>query len=171
MIKSTKKLQELTYVLGKDNNLLIADTIEALRNEQPFEGAIGSLVSYYDKTNDTGTRKTIENFLNDVKDLSAREEVIIEIGKQWKPRTISMLVASCWQSGLDYSDYSMEFIMAFLNGDYITAIECMTVIEEFAHELTREKRHEMIKIIDQNPLSALNEKKPLTDELLMILHR
>jgi len=171
MIKSNKKLQELTSVLGKDNNLLISDTIEALRNEQPFEGAIGLLVTYYDKTNDTGTRKTIENFLNDIKDLSAREEVINEIGKQWKPRTISMLVASCWQSGLDYSDYSMEIMMAFLNGDYLTAIECMTVIEEFAHGLNREKKHEMIKIIDQNPVSAQNEKKALTDELMLILTR
>jgi len=171
MMKSVKKLQELTSVLGKDNSPLIIETIDNLRNELPFEGAIGLLVAYFDKTSDNDLRKAIENFFNDIKDLSSREEVMTEVRKQWKQRTISMLVSSCWQSGLDYSDYTPDIAKVFLNGDYITAIECMTVIEEFAHQLTREKKNEIIKVIDENPLSVLNEKGALLDELLVILNR
>jgi len=170
-MKSVKKLQELTSVLGKDNSPLIIETIDNLRNELPFEGAIGLLVAYFDKTSDNDLRKAIENFFNDIKDLSSREEVMTEVRKQWKQRTISMLVSSCWQSGLDYSDYTPDIAKVFLNGDYITAIECMTVIEEFAHQLTREKKNEIIKVIDENPLSVLNEKGALLDELLVILNR
>ena len=48
-----------------------------------------------------------------------------EIRKPWKDDTISMLVSSCWQSGLDYSEYSMDFAKVFLKGDYVTAIECL----------------------------------------------
>ena len=52
-----------------------------------------------------------------------------------------MLVSSCWQSGLNYSEYSTDLAEVFLKGDYVTAIECLTVIEESVNELSKaEKR-------------------------------
>ena len=44
--------------------------------------------------------------MNDLKDQSVSKEIITEIRKPFKPSTIRMLVSSCWQSGLDYSEYS-----------------------------------------------------------------
>ncbi len=84
--------------------------------------------------------RIIEDFLNDLKDQSVRTEVIAEIRKPWKANTISMLVSSCWQSGLDYSDYLADMAKVFLEGDYATAIECMTVIEESVQEQQQEKK-------------------------------
>jgi len=171
MIKSDKKLKELSEILAKDNNLLITEAIGLLREELPFEGAIGMLTSFYDKTDDYPVRKTIEGFINDLKDQSAAKEVINEIRKQWKAHTISMLVSSCWQSGLNYSDYSSDLVEVFLKGDYITAIECLTVIEKTIHELSREKKDEIIKSLEERPLSPINEKSALTVELISILER
>jgi hypothetical protein len=171
MIKSDKKLKDLTTLLSKENNLLISEAIGLLREEQPFQGAIGLLTSFYDKTDDFGIRKTIEGFMNDLKDEAACAEVIDEIRKPWKANTISMLVSSCWQSGLDYSQYSTDLAGVFLNGDYITAIECLTVIEESVHELSIGKKDEIIKIIEESPLAMVNEKKALSLELLAILGR
>jgi hypothetical protein len=171
MIKSEKKFNELTSVLNKNNSILISEAIESLREEQPFEGAIGLLTSFYDRTDDFSVRKTIVGFMNDLKDQAASAEVINEIRKQWKADTISMLVSSCWQSGLDYSDYSADLAEVFLKGDYVTALECLTVIEESVHELSREVKDEIIKIIEESPLSPINEKKSLTLELISILKR
>ncbi|MDO9580800.1 MAG: hypothetical protein Q7J06_09595, partial [Bacteroidales bacterium] len=139
--------------------------------EQPFEGTIGLITSFYNKTDDFPIRKTIEEFMNDMKDPSVRAEVINEIRKQWNANTISMLVSSCWQSGLNYSDYSLDFAKIFLKGDYVTAIECLTVIEDSATELSLAGKNEIIKIIKESPLSQTDEKKPLTLELLSILGR
>ena len=80
-----------------------------------------------------------------------------------------MLVASCWQSGLDYSEYSGDLAEVFLRSDYVTALECLTVIEESAHELSPAKRKEIIKIIEEYPVHPSNEKKGLTHELISIL--
>ncbi|TAL64534.1 MAG: hypothetical protein EPN88_10855 [Bacteroidetes bacterium] len=171
MIKSEKKLKELTEIFNKDNNILINDTIGLLRDEQSFEGVIGLLTSLYDKTDDFLIRKTIEGFMNDLKDQSACNEVIKEIRKHWKPQTISMLVSSCWQSGLDYSDFSADFARTFLETDYVTAIECLTVIEESVHELNRAKKDEIIKMIKGSTVSPVIEKKVLTLELISILER
>jgi hypothetical protein len=171
MIKSEKKLKDLADVLRKENNLLISEAIGMLREDKPFEGAIGLLTSFYDRTDDFLIRKTIAAFMNDLKDQAAGAEVINEIRKPWKADTTSMLVSSCWQSGLDYSEFSYDLAKVFLKGDYITAIECLTVIEESVHELSLKKKDEIIKIIEESPLSREDGKKPLTVELLSILGR
>jgi hypothetical protein len=171
MIKSENKVKELIEVLNNDENIVITEAIELLRQEKPFEGAIGLLTSFYDKTNDMQVRKSIAGFMNDLKDQSACTEVINEIRKEWKPDTVSMLVSSCWQSGLNYSDYSIDLAKVFLQGDYVTAIECLTVIEESVHELSKKKRNEVKKLIEENPFPLLNEKSTLTLELISILER
>lgn len=171
MIKADKKLKALAVVLSKENNVLISDAIMLLREEHPFEGAIGLLASFYNKNNDRYVRKAIEGFMNDLKDQTASSEIMDEIRKQWNPDTISMLVSSCWQSGLDYSGYSNDFVEVFLAGDYLTALECFTVIEQFVHDLNSEKKAELISIIEESPLNVTNEKRVLITELLSILSR
>jgi predicted DNA-binding protein len=171
MIRSAEKLKELKSILGKKDNLLISEAIELLREEKPFEGAIALLTSFYDSTEDYSIRKTIENFMSDLKDQTACTEVIYELRKTWKAGTTSMLVSSCWQSGLDYSDYSSDFAKIFISGDYVTAIECLTVIEESATKLSTEKKEEILKIIRENPPHPANEKTTLFYELQSILDR
>lgn len=171
MVRSEKKLKELALIIDKDNNILISEEIRLLREGQPFEGVIGLLTSFYDKTDDNSIRKSIEGFMNDLKDQTASKEVITEIRKQWKADTTSMLVSSCWQSGLDYSKYATDLAEIFLKGDYVTAIECLTVIEESSEKITRKTKDELIKYVEENPFSPENEKSALTLELLSILDR
>jgi hypothetical protein len=171
MIKSEKKIKDLTKILKSDNITAISGAIDLLRNEEPFEGAIGLLTACYDKTDDFSIRKAIEGFMNDLKEQSACEEVIDEIRKQWKSDTISMLVSSCWQSGLNYSEYSLDLAKVFLTGDYVTAIECLTVIEESVNELNNAQREELIRLIEENPFPSADEKSTLTLELISILKK
>jgi hypothetical protein len=171
MIKSEKKIKELAIILDKDNNILISEAIKLLRDEQPFEGAIGLLTAFYDKTEDLLIKKNIEGFLNDLKDQSVSKEIIIEILKPFKPATISMLVSSCWQSGLNYSEYATDLVEIFLKGDYVTALECLTVIEESVPLLSRTKKDKIMRLIEKNPLPVLEEKTALTLELISVLGR
>jgi hypothetical protein len=171
MITSEQKLANLTSLLNKDNKILITEAIGLLREETPFQGAVGLLVSYYDKTDDFSIRKTIEGFMNDLKDQSLCAEVINEIRKKWKSDTISMLVSSCWQSGLSYSEFSRDLADVFLTGDYVTAVECLTVIEESVPDLTQETKDALIKVIEETPPSSIPEKRSLTLELISILNR
>jgi hypothetical protein len=168
MIKPDKKLRDLSEILNGGNNRQIMRSIELLREEIPFDGAISLLTSFYDTCNDNQIRQSIALFLNDLKYQSVTAEVIAEIRKEWKPETISMLVSSCWQSRLDYSEYYIDLINTFLKGDYVTAIECLTVFEEVAHVLSKKKKNEIIKIIKDNPFGRGDEKSTLTGELLTI---
>jgi hypothetical protein len=169
MIKSERKVKELSKLLSNENGTVISEGIGLLRNEEAFEGAISLLASFYDKSEDVAVKKTIEDFLNDIKDQSVSNEIITEIRKPFKLSTISMLVSSCWQSGLNYSGFTADLAEVFLRSDYVTALECLTVIEESAHELSPAKRKAIIKIIEEYPVQLLNEKRGLTLELISIL--
>ncbi len=169
MIKSDKKFKNLSVILSKEDSLLISESIGMLRDEEPFEGAIALLVSFYDRTEDTLVKKAIERFMNDLKDQSVTNEVITEIRKPFGQPTISMLVSSCWQSGLNYAEYSTDLADVFLKSDYITALECFTVIEESTQQLTRKKKNEIIDLIEANQPSSENEKSVLAHELISIL--
>ncbi len=171
MLKSKEKLKDLARLLNSKNNTHIYEAIRLLRQEQPFSGAIALLTLLFDKTDDINIRKSIAHFMNDLKDQSSSTEIIAEIKKQWKAETLIMLVSSCWQSGLDYSDYTIEIADVFLKGDYLTALECLTVLEESADNLTSEKKDEVRKYITESHITQTSEKRMLTKELLTILER
>ena len=109
--------------------------------------------------------------MNDLKDQTVCQELINEIRKPWKPDTISMLVSSCWQSGLNYSHYSLDMAKVFLRSDYVTAVECLTVIEETVHEMSKSDKDEIIKLLVDSSVSEVTEKQALTLELISILER
>lgn len=169
MIKSDAKLKKLSEVFRMNNQKLISDAIDLLRDEQPFTGAIGLLAELYNRTTSHEIRSSIEAFLNDIKDQSAAPEVISEISQGWKPETTRMLVASCWQSGLDYSSYSMEITSVFMSADYATAVECLTVIEESAPALSEKQKHELLDFIDNKKQLLKPEMSGLALELKSIL--
>ncbi|MBN1107876.1 MAG: hypothetical protein JXR66_10060 [Bacteroidales bacterium] len=169
MNRSEKKLRELSAILKGDDTKRIEEAVSQLREEEPYEGAIVLLASYYDDCNDRALMKLIGNFFNDIKDQSARSEVMAEIRKARNPATTSMLVASCWQSGLDYSAYIEDIARIFLEADYATAIECMTVIEESVEKSSRNVKDKVIELIMDSPHAFMHEKNPLTLELLAML--
>jgi len=171
MISPQNKRKELEHILNDENFVKITESIKVLRDETPFRGAIELLVEFYSKTDNSSVKRQITEFLNDLKDQPSCEEVIQELKKELKPETLRMLVSSCWQSGLDYSEYSSDLTEVFLRSDYVTALECLTVIEESVHELSLAKRKELIKIILEYPLQHSNEKAGLTHELISIIEQ
>ncbi len=171
MLRSESKFKELRAILNKDNNILTTEAIGLLREEQPFEGAVSLLVACYEKTEDESVRKAIEGFFNDLKDQSACSEIISEIKNTWSTETINMLVSSCWQSGLNYSDYSSDLADTFLKGNYITAFECLTVIEETVSDLSREQKGAILSVFEKGNVPASDEKYMLVQELISVLKK
>lgn len=96
--------------------------------------------------------------------------VVVKYIKQLKGTgDLSPLIASCWQSQLDYSDYLETFADCFITGTYQDAIESFTVIEEmvvFSNNIKIDKcRTHLLK---RQP-EVEKEKQPLFSELIKIL--
>lgn len=169
MLESEKRLKELAGKLSNNNNNVVSSAIISLRNEDFFSGAISLLVNLYDKTIDNEIKGHIRDFLNDLKESAARGEIIAETKKAYKPATICMLVSSCWQSGLDYSEFAMDMVMLFVTGEITISLECFTVIEESAYNIPIRKKGELIKYLEDNKGGSSDEKMALLNELISIL--
>ena len=168
MTSSQNKRKELEHILSNENFVKITGSIKMLREGSPFRGAIELLVAYYNKSDNSSVKRLIREFLNDLKDQSSCEEVIAELKKEMKPETLTMLVSSCWQSGLNYSGYTSDFAGLFLAGDFMTAIECFTVIESSVHNMTRREKDSLIKQIREGS-TGIGEKTALALELISML--
>ena len=169
MISSGNKRKELEHILSRENFVKINRAIQQLRDDSPFVGAIALLVSCYDGSDNSSVKRLIEGFLNDLKYQSACSEVMAELKKDLKPGTMSMLVSSCWQSGLNYAGYSREFAGLFLSEDYLTALECFTVIESSAENISRAEKDAIKKILREGSQTGIGEKNALTMELISVL--
>jgi hypothetical protein len=169
MTNPQNKRKELEHILNREDFVKITESINMLRDESPFSGAIELLVAFYNKSDNSSVKRLINDFLNDLKDQSLCGEVVAEIKKDIKPETLRMLVSSCWQSGLNYSGYSSDFAYLFLAGDYMTAIECFTVIESSMHNMTKSEKKTIIKIIQEGSASDTGEKTALALELISVL--
>lgn len=169
MLKSEKRLAELKNLLvnGKYNE--IHDRISMLRSEEPFEGALRTLALFYDNTGDERLRLLIASFFNDLKEKSGRAEVISSIKAVRNPASRAMLASSCWQSGLDYSEYAVDLAMAFSEGDYMTALECFTAIEGCTESLSDDGRKAIIKNLQREISGFDSPKQMLARELITLL--
>jgi hypothetical protein len=169
MIEAEKKLSELESKLSSRNKRVVTDSILLLRNEYPFKGAAGLLISLFNTTNDLIIKDLILNFMNDIKEPEVRFEIVKEMKKNYKPETITMLVSSCWQSGLDYSEFAVDLAEIFIRGDYLTSLECFTVIEESYANIPDSKRIEIIRLLEKNENKHSAEKNSLLQALLNVL--
>lgn len=169
MTLNEKKLKELGAVLEKNNTLRITQAIRVMRNEPPFSGAIALLVAHYNKSTSYQIRQLIREFMNDMKDQASCGEVVAEIKGSHSSDTLQMIASSCWQSGLDYSGYCHEFADLFLAGDYMTALECFTVIDASAHRLGSDVKKSLIGKIRKGACSITGEKNALCNELISVL--
>ena len=165
------KRKELEHILSKGNFVNINEAITRLREELPFTGAIELLVSHYESGSDLQVKGLISNFLNDLKDQASCVEIIEEINKDHLPETRIMLIASCWESGLDYSGFISDFAELFISGDYATAVECFTVIESSAGHLGITEKKMLITQLKKNASRITGEKTALAMELLYFLEQ
>ena len=169
MIKSDKKVNDLKKNLLNTDFLFVSAAIDLLRDSEPFEGAIGILVNHYDNCTEKSVKQSISGFLNDIKDTGARKEIVESLHSSLKEETKSMVITSCWHSGLDYSAQSEDFTELFLATSFNTAFECLTVIEQSLEKIEETKKLTIIKRLKSNLKSQPDEKIALVNELINVL--
>jgi len=169
MERSEKKLAELAMILNGGRERDIAERIRLLRSEAPFGGALRMLALHYDKTDNHSIRLAIAGLFNDLKEKTAREEVIESLAAVRKADSREMLISSCWQSGLDYSEFAIPLADQFITGEYMVSLECFTVLDSCAESISDSDRSEILLRLQQNIESYDTPKRKLAGDLISIL--
>ncbi len=171
MIKSDKKLTELKKIIDGGRQVEIEEMISNLRDREPFEGVLKLLAGFYDTTGNERLRLHIAHFFNDLKENSVRSEVIAAMENVTHPETVTMLVSSCWQSGLDYSEHAVKLAEIYQKGDYYTSIECFTVLDTCSVLISESDKALIIKSLTESLSLSDSPKQLLTKELISVLGR
>jgi hypothetical protein len=123
----------------------------------------------------SGTDEDVKNdileMLSDLKEQACAPVIADFIHNNPSNSIINEVLASCWQSGLDYSDHLDIFACCFISGTYQTALESFTVIEEMAGKSTKTAVLNCRKLFLSRMAEISAEKKPLLHELLLILEK
>ncbi len=134
----TKKIATLITDLKSGNAKKISTalkTLEASGNSQILEPLAEVLM---DK-NVADSHKEIVEFLSSMKDSSAIDEMMRLLGEARFMSIRQALLTSIWNSPLDYSYYLPDFVDIAVEGNFMEAMDCLTIIENM--EGPFEERH------------------------------
>lgn len=109
-------------------------------------------------------REKKEVALKMLKEEKAQQFLLDAIHNADNEEHLSVLVAACWESGLDFTPYFSEFISLIVECNYMTAIEAFTVIENIEGKLDERSLGDAINLL-QEEIEKRNEKFILLSDL------
>jgi len=77
-----------------------------------------------------------------------------------------ILLASIWNSGLDYREFLPQILTATLEGDIMDALECVTIVENFEGVPEDEELNEALVILGNYLSENKKESSPKIDLLI-----
>lgn len=163
-----KKNTELLNRLNSSNYFVI---IEALREIKEY-GTINIIPNLFDLINENTPdtiKKDILRLICDIKEQSAAPVLVDAISKRDFGDDTSQVIATFWQSRLDFSNYLPTFIRIFIKEDYQTALEAFTVVEGSVPKITGKMQQECINILESAENTISKDKKPLFNELIKVI--
>ncbi len=122
-------------------------------------------------TPDEEIMETCIKLLNDIKNKDAVASLADAIKDQKYVPIRKELVASCWQSGLDYHEYLGVFVDVAIESDYATTFEAFTVIEDCIGEVEEDARKKSADKLKKAEDSISKDKIPLVRELISMIER
>jgi hypothetical protein len=163
-----QKRDKLITGLQSDNEILILNAIRQLYTDGTVE-LLPNLFKLYFLTKSEIIRKEILELLNNLKDKNACPYLVDAVIKYRGQEYYHQIVSSCWQSGLDYSQYLKVFIDLVIEQDLFTAVEAFSVVEGNIPELNPPVR-EKHAIYIRSKLGIVSEdRKNLVKELLLVI--
>lgn len=154
--------------LRSGNTRAIIETITQLRNR----GNIAILDEVFELMLIASDDKVLEacvKLLNDLKDKKVVPAIVEAVTDQKYGPIRKDLVASCWQSGLDYHEHLDVFIDVALFSDYATTLEAFTVIEDCIGQVDKRKRDESLEKLKKEINNCSEDTKPLITELISMI--
>ena len=169
MPENTWNIKEIrSGLLSKDSQIVI-NTLQQVKNSgSPV--LIPELIDLLRKSRGNEVRGHIVSILNNLKNQSAAAELVKAIRQEDQQDMVSLLVAACWKNGLDYSQYIDDFIYIFLEYDYMTALDALTVIENDTRNLEQGPTQNRIDKLKAYMDQTGEDKRMLILELIHILN-
>jgi hypothetical protein len=147
---------------------LISKSLEIIKNL----GSVDYLPLLFEtlhKTSSEEIKNQITKILSQLKSNESVPYLINALNNEKYQTEREMLIKSCWENGLDYSDYIPVFVNIMTKGNYMESLESLTLIENSEFKISEKEykkiSRQILKSIDNLP----NNHKKLLDEAIKVL--
>ncbi len=124
------KIKTILKDINSGQEKKIIDGLKALKVHGD-DSVIQPIIDVWNNGVNSNTEKEIISFLGDIKSTSSAQ-IFMDILLNEKYKAIHLpLLPSIWNSKVDYSEYLVDFVSLAVKHDFLVALECLTIIENF----------------------------------------
>ena len=154
--------------LQSADSLKVIETLEELRvsgkvSDIPF------LTELLHLTSNPEIKSKITGLFANLKESDAIPLIVEAIQNQKYAPELKELVASCWENGLDYSNYLTLFVDLLIDSEFLVAFEAYTVIVNMTAKIDQVKIDAEIDRLEEAMKTASDQKKPLMLDVIDFL--
>lgn len=165
-----KKDELLLKNLFSANRQTVTEAITEIK-ESGNSNLIPGLIEIYYSSADNEINKMIYSILAELKYTSAVPLIIEAIQNEKYADIRESLIKICWENGLDYTPYISLFTDLVISGDFMTAFEAFTVIENMEGSIPEEKVEENVVKLKKAVKVADKEKSKFLTDLISIIQQ
>lgn len=125
---NSKKLQQILIDLTSSDEKKVLKAIKSLEIHGDTN-VIPCLMDRLLNGAEKGVEFAIMELLSSLKDSSAKVEIMAILEKPEYLTIRQKVLSTIWNMKVDFSDYIAEFVEIAVQGDFMEALECLTIIE------------------------------------------
>lgn len=126
--KTKQKLNQLLLDLKSESESKVTSAILELASIGDLS-VIPPLYKFLKQKQGTNLQKQVAKLLSDIQ-ISEAAEVFIQLVKNEEDSSaLKLFLPILWESKLDFSDYLADFVEISASGDYLIALDCLTIME------------------------------------------
>ena len=163
-----KYSKEIKAKLNSKDEKIVFNTLKDIRVTGKAE-ITPLILNLLDQNKSPKINEEIISILGQLKDKACVPFIVEAIETDAVQVLRKELITTCWQSGLDYSKHITLFAKEFIKGDYTTAIEAFTVIEEWIFESEQNNIKDCKEYLINSVSDVDQDKKPLYIELVKLV--
>lgn len=163
MVEENKIIATIINDFRSEDSKIVINAIKTNRkegNQKTFKAMLELLKD----TDEPTIEASIVEFLYDLKDEESVPVLMNAIQDEKFAFYHSFLVAAFWQSAIDGSDYLDDFVKLAINGDYMTSLEALTVVENFDNAFN----HDLILELEADLTVAIEEEEDADKKVLLV---
>lgn len=159
-----KKIKELLSELASNDDKRQLKAVKSLK-VHGNETVVKPLLVVLTRTTSEPLKAEITDVLNTIKFTAVPPIIASALLEERFAPIRQVLLASVWNSGLDYSPFLTEIVTAATQGEMMDALECITIIENIEQTLTEDQLFDPLLVLKEYFVNNKDESGAKTDLL------
>jgi hypothetical protein len=169
--KTIQKLNQLLLDLTSDSDVKFSSAINEIASIGEVT-VIPELIAVLKQKLEISRQKQLSKLLSDIQILGAADIFIQVIRNEENIEELKKILPILWESKLDFSEYLADFVEISLSGDYLIALDCLTILENmpgpFSESQLLEAQLHLKEYVEKNEQSDERKSQILSEIAVFI---